>query len=60
VRLHGHTNTYHSRYSDELLGEYADKTRDWLDRGLSVHVYFDNTDAGHAPEDARRFWEMLK
>jgi uncharacterized protein YecE (DUF72 family) len=60
MRLHGHTHTYHSRYSDELLGEYAKKTRNRLDRGLAVHVYFDNTDAGNAPEDARRFREMLK
>lgn len=59
VRLHGHTQTYHSRYSDELLGEYADKARQWLDRELAVHVYFDNTDSGHAPDDAKRFREML-
>lgn len=60
VRLHGHSVTYHSRYSDDILGEYADKARAWLAEGRDVHVYFDNTDAGHAVEDALRLKRMFE
>jgi uncharacterized protein YecE (DUF72 family) len=60
VRLHGHQETYRSAYSDAMLREYAAKTKDWLDAGLTVHVYFDNTEFGKAPDDALRFKKMLE
>jgi uncharacterized protein YecE (DUF72 family) len=59
MRLHGHSVLYHSGYSEELLSEFANKARTWLGEGRDVHVYFDNTDSGHAVEDAKRFREML-
>jgi len=60
VRLHGHSETYRSAYSDAMLREYAAKTKDWLDAGLTVHVYFANTEFGKAPDDALRFKKMLE
>lgn len=60
VRLHGHDETYRSSYSDGMLKEYAAKTKAWLNAGLTVHVYFDNTEFGKAPDDALRFKRMLE
>lgn len=52
ARLHGHTATYSSAYGRRGLARWAKRARGWLDEGREVHVYFDNTDAGHAVEDA--------
>ena len=60
VRLHGHTHTYASRYSDSLLDEWGEKTRKWLWEGRDVHVYFDNDSQGHAPWDALRLLKRIR
>jgi uncharacterized protein YecE (DUF72 family) len=52
VRLHGHEATYSSPYPDRVLRGWAERVRGWLDAGHSVHVYFDNTDLGHAVDNA--------
>jgi uncharacterized protein YecE (DUF72 family) len=52
VRLHGHEATYCSPYSDRALRRWAARVREWQDEGRSVHVYFDNTDLGHAVSNA--------
>jgi uncharacterized protein YecE (DUF72 family) len=52
VRLHGHEATYSSPYTDRTLGGWATQVRRWQDEGRSVHVYFDNTDLGHAVSNA--------
>lgn len=54
VRLHGHTELYASRYSGRTLDAWAQRCREWMDRGQDVHVYFDNDMRGHAPHDAER------
>ncbi len=54
VRLHGHTLTYASGYSDTLLKNWAGKIRRWRRKGFEVHVYFDNDAFGYAPFDALR------
>jgi uncharacterized protein YecE (DUF72 family) len=59
VRLHGHTRTYCSNYSEAELQGWAVQTRRWLDEGRTVHVYFDNTDEEHAPDNALRLMELL-
>jgi uncharacterized protein YecE (DUF72 family) len=56
VRLHGHTELYHSDYAEPELSAWVDKIRSW-DR--DTYVYFDNTDAGHAPGNALTLAEML-
>lgn len=60
LRLHGHESTYASAYSQSQLEAWAEKINHWLKENRQVHVYFDNTDAGHAPVDAMRLMAMLE
>jgi uncharacterized protein YecE (DUF72 family) len=60
VRLHGHTRTYASAYSDTHLDEWAGKVRGWHSEGRDVHVYFDNDAEGAAPFDAARLLEKVR
>ncbi|HTO51581.1 MAG TPA: DUF72 domain-containing protein [Burkholderiales bacterium] len=59
VRLHGHTETYASDYSDTELREWARRARRWLREGRDVHVYFDNDALCHAPFNAERLIALL-
>lgn len=59
VRLHGHAATYRSRYGARALDAWARRIGRWRDEGRTVHVYFDNTDAGHAIGDAARLRNMV-
>ncbi len=52
VRLHGDQELYASGYSDEALGQRAERVRRWSAYG-DVYVYFDNDVKAHAPHDAR-------
>jgi uncharacterized protein YecE (DUF72 family) len=60
VRLHGHTELYASGYSASALDTWAEKIRGWNDRGLDVHVYFDNDSRGRAPHDAVALLDRLR
>lgn len=60
VRLHGHTRTYASAYSDPELAVWAGRARGWLAQGREVHVYFDNDAEGAAPFDAMRLLKMVR
>lgn len=57
-RLHGDTELYASRYSQQALTKWAAMVRDWSQQG-DVYVYFDNTANAHAPRDADRLAELL-
>jgi uncharacterized protein YecE (DUF72 family) len=59
VRLHGHASTYRSRYTARELRSWAGRVRRWQSEGRTVHVYFDNTDAGHAVANAARLRELV-
>lgn len=59
VRLHGHSRTYISGYSRTSLEKWADKLRGWAKEGNDVYVFFDNTDQGAAPRDARKLMELV-
>ncbi|MFP4596890.1 MAG: DUF72 domain-containing protein [Persicimonas sp.] len=59
VRLHGHTRTYASAYSNTLLDEWADKIRSWNKQGKDAYVYFDNDSEGAAPYDALELMERV-
>ncbi len=58
VRLHGSPRLYFSNYSEEFLQEWASKVVAWRDSGRQVYIYFDNTGAGHAPNNALRLMEL--
>jgi uncharacterized protein YecE (DUF72 family) len=60
VRLHGHTRTYASPYSETLLEHWAGRAYQWLQEGRDVHVYFDNDAEGAAPWDALRLLVRVK
>jgi len=59
VRLHGRRETYRSAYSSRELRVWAKRIRRWRAEGREVHVYFDNTDAGHAVENALALRRLL-
>lgn len=59
LRLHGHTHTYASAYTEGELGAWAERLRDGMQQGRDVHVYFDNTAAGAALDNALRMKELL-
>ena len=61
LRLHGHARTYAyaSAYDEGELGAWAGRVMDAQAQGRDAHVYFDNTAAGAALHNARRFRELL-
>jgi uncharacterized protein YecE (DUF72 family) len=59
LRLHGSTQLYASRYTDEELGIWAGRVRQLRDDGIDVYVYFDNDAQAHAPFDALRLEAAL-
>ncbi len=59
VRLHGHTQTYVSSYDTASLDTWAGRVCGWLNEQRQVHVYFDNSAAGAAPQDALRLLERI-
>ncbi len=59
VRLHGATELYASRYEDELLADWSQRTAAWSAGGADVFVYFDNDARGHAPHDASRLRDLV-
>lgn len=60
VRLHGHTVTYASGYTQTELQAWATRVQRWMREGRDVHVYFDNDALGHAPRDALRLLDMVE
>ena len=59
ARLHGHTITYGSNYSEAQLDAWAGRAKRWLSEGRDVHLYFDNDAFGHAPRNALRLIERI-
>ena len=48
-RLHGSNALYASDYTDEELGAWAAKVREWTDGGKDAYVFFDNDAKVNAP-----------
>lgn len=61
VRLHGRSHWYRHCYSDGELGEIAHWARVQLqgDR-KDIFIFFNNTDAGWAPANARRLQQLVE
>jgi uncharacterized protein YecE (DUF72 family) len=61
ARLHGpdQKQLYRGSYSDDELGEWARRIREWEASGHDVYVYFDNDEVGHAVRNARTLIAML-
>lgn len=43
LRFHGEAGDYRGGYTDDFLREHATYIQDWLDEGLPVFAYFNNT-----------------
>lgn len=43
LRFHGELGNYRGGYTDDFLREHAAYIQDWLDEGLPVYAYFNNT-----------------
>lgn len=59
IRLHGPDGPYRGRYPDETLAGWAGAIAAWRREGKDVYCYFDNDEAGYAPQDALRLQGML-
>jgi uncharacterized protein YecE (DUF72 family) len=61
IRLHGpdHEHLYGGSYSDEELGWWADRIREWEAAGKEVYAYFNNDGGGNAVRNAATLRRML-
>lgn len=59
IRMHGGRELYTSRYTVRELANLASRVKIYLDRGLSVYVYFNNDAQGHAVTNALELRRLL-
>jgi uncharacterized protein YecE (DUF72 family) len=59
IRLHGPGGAYQGSYNDAALRTWAKRIRGWTGKGRDVYCYFDNDQAGYAPQNALRLRELL-
>lgn len=60
IRLHGPGGKYQGSYSEDALAGWAGRIRAWQKTLKGVYVYFDNDQAGYAPENARKLAWLTK
>ncbi len=60
IRLHGPEGPYQGQYKTDVLAEWADAFSAWTKLGKEVFCYFDNDEAGYAPQDAMNLQDMVK
>jgi len=60
LRFHGHESLYSSDYPDPELRRYAEKIRQWLEKGYEVWVFFNNDFGGYAIKNALRLEELVR
>jgi len=58
VRRHGPAGRYAANYSESVLKKEAKNVREWLEKGRTAYVYFNNDVEDHAVRNAlrRRNW----
>ena len=52
VRLHGPEGPYQGSYSQDALEHWASRIREWRKQLRGIYIYFDNDQAGFAPQNA--------
>lgn len=60
IRLHGPDGPYRGQYTAEALKGWAGDFSRWSERVGEIFCYFDNDEAGYAPNDALRLQEMVR
>ena len=58
IRQHVPDGPYAGQYDDPILTLWAERLRNWADRGMDVYCYFDNDQYGYAARDALRLREL--
>ena len=58
IRLHGPAGKYQGQYSEDALADWAGFLKSWRNRVKALYCYFDNDEAGYAPQDALRLKAM--
>jgi uncharacterized protein YecE (DUF72 family) len=59
VRLHGPNGAYRGKYDIPTLSGWVGAFYAWIEQGREVFCYFDNDEAGYAPQNALRLQEMM-
>lgn len=54
-----HDHLYAGSYSDDDLGWWADRIREWQGAGHRVMAYFNNDGAGHAVRNAQTLGQLI-
>lgn len=60
IRLHGPAGPYSGGYETPVLADWARVFSAWAKKGKEIYCYFDNDEAGHAPDDASRLVLMTQ
>lgn len=60
IRLHGPGQPYRDPYDLKHLCFWRDQIRHWVAEGKDVYCYFDNTNRGHAWENAQILLSMVQ
>jgi uncharacterized protein YecE (DUF72 family) len=60
LRLHGPGAKYQESYSDGELRDWAKLIRSFTHQKIDVYCYFDNDEAGYAPQNALQLLRMVK
>ena len=59
IRFHGREHLYASDYGDDVLHQYAEKIKQWLNEGKEVWIFFNNDFHGYAVKNAERLKDIL-
>ncbi len=59
IRLHGPGQAYRDPYDLDAIGRWADRIQYWVNSGLDVYCYFDNTFRGYAWDNAKTLINLL-
>jgi uncharacterized protein YecE (DUF72 family) len=59
IRLHGPGGRYQGSYTHAALERWAEHIRSWQKRLNAVYVYFDNDQAGYAPQNALELKKLI-
>jgi uncharacterized protein YecE (DUF72 family) len=59
IRLHGPRGPYQGNYEAQTLAGWAGEISAWTSQGKEVFCYFDNDEAGYAPQNALSLKKLL-
>jgi uncharacterized protein YecE (DUF72 family) len=60
IRLHGPGKAYQDPYSEEVLKDWRNRIRAWVNNDKQVYCFFDNTYQGHAWKNAKELISLLE